>query len=197
MKTICTLAILVVAFHGNGQTGVYFDSTRAFRERYINTHEVVLGDNRKSLRFFPIDSNYCVQTRFTPIAGSPWFRMETSGTIRKVFRVYGILNLVLHDTSFRLQVYQSQNLMDDPQFADYLFIPFTDQTTGEESYEAGRYIDVTTTEINSPGFRLDFNKAYNPYCAYISNKYNCPLPPKENNLPVAIKAGEMKYGILH
>ncbi|HUR67248.1 MAG TPA: DUF1684 domain-containing protein, partial [Chitinophagaceae bacterium] len=60
-----------------------------------------------------------------------------------------------------------------------------------------RYIDATIAEMESGNYLLDFNKAYNPYCAYISNRYNCPVPPKENNLNVFIRAGEKKFGKDH
>lgn len=172
----------------------YADSLEAFRIRYSTNHEVVTGEDRQLLRFFPISKRYCVPARFEKIHEAPWFKMETSGTVMKGFRVYGILHFRIVDTVCKLSVYQSQNLLQDPQYGNYLFLPFTDKTSGEESYEVGRYIDLTITELENPDFLLDFNKAYNPYCAYISNKYNCPLPPKENALPVAIRAGEMKFG---
>ena len=80
-----------------------------------------------------------------------------------------------------------------PSYKDYLFLPFTDATTGNETYDAGRYIDLKIEDTRTPEVILDFNKAYNPYCAYVSDIYNCPIPPKENRLPVAIRAGEMKF----
>jgi uncharacterized protein (DUF1684 family) len=90
-------------------------------------------------------------------------------------------------------VYQSEELMKLPDYADYLFLPFTDATSGEESYANGRYIDLRIKDIGNNQYTIDFNKAYNPYCAYVSGKYNCPIPPAENNLAVAIRAGEMKF----
>ncbi len=87
--------------------------------------------------------------------------------------------------------------MQDPKFKDELFIPFTDLTSGESSYGGGRYIDINVNDIVGGSFELDFNKAYNPYCAYVTGKYNCPIPPKENNLSVAIQAGEKIFGKAH
>lgn len=194
---LATVSLLLSCSFASAQLEPYNDSLTAFRNRYITNHEVVTGDDRQALRFFPVNSSYCVPVRFEKIDEAPWFKMETSGTVKKGFRVYGILHFSIKDTACKLHVYQSQNLLQDPQYAHYLFLPFTDKTSGEESYEVGRYIDLTSTELESPGFLLDFNKAYNPYCAYISNKYNCPVPPKENDLPVAIRAGEMKFGPVH
>jgi uncharacterized protein (DUF1684 family) len=101
---------------------------------------------------------------------------------------------VLHDTALQLNIYQSQDLLGNDQYHDYLFLPFTDLTTGEESYATGRYLDFRIQDIHGDKLTIDFNKAYNPNCAYISNKYNCPVPPKENALPVGILAGEKAFG---
>ena len=83
------------------------------------------------------------------------------------------------------------------EYAESLFIPFTDLTCGEESYDNGRYIDLNIQDLESGSYIIDFTKAYNPYCAYISGVYNCPVPPAENNLVVAIRAGEKKYAASH
>lgn len=171
----------------------YMDSIQAFRNRYINEHEVVKGDDRQLMQFFPLNREYCLPARFEKVENAPWFSMPTSGSVKKPFRIYGILYFNLHDTASRLYVYQSQNLLSNPEYSHYLFIPFTDISNGESSYEAGRYIDLTIQEVEAAEFKLDFNKAYNPYCAYISNKYNCPIPPAENALPLLIAAGEMKF----
>ncbi len=80
------------------------------------------------------------------------------------------------------------------EYKDQLFLPFTDLTSGEESYAAGRYIDLIFDDILDNKVIIDFNKAYNPYCAYVSGKYNCPIPPRENSLNVAILAGEKNFG---
>jgi len=119
--------------------------------------------------------------------------METSGNMKQVFRVYGIIRFTLHDTALTLNIYQSQRLMAVAEYKDELFLPFTDLTSGEESYAAGRYIDLVFDDILDNKVVIDFNKAYNPYCAYASGKYNCPIPPRENNLNVAILAGEKNY----
>jgi uncharacterized protein (DUF1684 family) len=84
-------------------------------------------------------------------------------------------------------------LLKDPKYKDHLFIPFTDGTTYTETYGGGRYIDLSVNDIKNGKIELDFNKCYNPYCAYAGG-FNCPIPPVENRLPVAIKAGEKLYG---
>ncbi|MEP6597492.1 MAG: DUF1684 domain-containing protein [Ginsengibacter sp.] len=87
--------------------------------------------------------------------------------------------------------------MKNNQYKDYLFIPFIDGTTGETTYESGRYIDLKIVDIQNAIYFMDFNKAYNPYCAYVSSVYNCPVPPKENGIVVSIMAGEKKYAKSH
>jgi uncharacterized protein len=100
---------------------------------------------------------------------------------------------VLNGKPLQLNLYQSQSLMGNEEYKDYLFLPFTDETSGHGSYDGGRYIDITLGEIHDGKVVIDFNKAYNPYCAYVSGKYNCPIPPKENNLKVKIASGEKGF----
>ncbi len=175
----------------------YADSIGSYRKKYVKNHEVVKGDDKKDMHFFPVDKAYRIPARFKKVSQSPWFNMPTSSGALKEYRVYGILHFTLHDTALQLNVYQSRSLMNIREYADHLFIPFTDKTSGEESYENGRYIDLDMADLASVNYVLDFNAAYNPYCAYISGRYSCPIPPKENDLPVAIRAGEMKFGKVH
>src|ERR1700704_1549855 len=185
------------SINSSAQSNNYRDSIRSFIDSYIKTHEVVAGTESQWLRFFPVDENYRVQCVFEPVENSRWFKMETSGPVKKMYRTYGIAHFTLHDTLLKLNIYQSQSLMETKEYRDYLFIPFTDITSGNESYEGGRYFDFKSNDILNKKFELDFNKAYNPYCAYVSNRYSCPIPPKENDLPVAIRAGEMVFGRKH
>lgn len=172
----------------------YNDSIKTFIKNYVDKHEVVTGDDKKSLNFFPVNKNYRVIAQFERVKNGKWFTMETSGTTKKVYRAYGSIHFTIHDTAVRLNIYQSQQLMVVSEYKDYLFLPFTDLTSGEESYASGRYIDLTFNDILDNKVVIDFNKAYNPSCAYVSDKYNCPIPPRENNLNVAILAGEKNYG---
>lgn len=71
-----------------------------------------------------------------------------------------------------------------------LFIPFRDATSGAETYGAGRYVEAH--ELTPGRFEIDFNTAYNPYCAY-NDRWSCPLPPRENWLDVPIRAGELSF----
>lgn len=170
----------------------YMDSLRDFRKNYIQTHEVVKGDQRSNLDFFPIDLSYRVTCTFQRTPKGKWFAMSTSTGEKDIHRKYGVLHFSIHDTALTLNVYQSQNLLSSDNYRDYLFIPFMDLSSGMESYEGGRYLECFIKDIKNGKLVLDFNKAYNPYCAYTTG-YSCPVPPRENFLDFYIKAGEKKF----
>jgi len=109
-----------------------------------------------------------------------------TGEIRRGLR-YGYFDFQVSGQTCRLQVYR---LEDASGSVPSLFIPFRDATSGVETYASGRYIDLQ--ENTSGKYELDFNRAYNPYCAY-NSEFSCPIPPVENTLGVAIRAGEKKY----
>jgi uncharacterized protein (DUF1684 family) len=96
----------------------------------------------------------------------------------------------LNGVNYKLEVYQSPEVSRMPGYKDHLFVPFTDKTNGNETYEIGRYIDMVIPSGDE--VILDFNLAYNPYCSYNPN-YSCPIPPAANDLPIEIKSGEKKY----
>ena len=175
----------------------YTDSVETYFKKYVKEHEVVTGKDKELISFFPVNEKYRINCRFERTMNAPWFRMESSGPIKKNYRVYGIIHFTINDTVVALNIYQSQDLMTTTQYKDHLFIPFTDATSGEETYESGRYIDLEIKDIVDNKELIDFNKAYNPYCAYVSGKYNCPIPPAENRLTVAIRAGEKAFGKTH
>ena len=171
----------------------YKDSLQTYLDRYVKDHEVVEGADKKYFQFYPINENFRVTARFEKATNNKWFSMETSGLQKKTYRVYGTVTFTFHDTLVKADIYQSQNLMADSKYKDYLALMFTDKTTGDDTYEAGRYIDLDIDDIKNNQLVIDFNKAYNPYCAYVKGKYNCPIPPRENYLPIAIEAGEKNF----
>lgn len=140
----------------------------------------------KSLDFFPIDTNYRVVARLELIENSEPFKMKTTTDRLPVYKLYAIATFKIKGDQHTLHIYQNQKLIITDEFSDYLFLPFTDQTNGDSTYGGGRYIDLKIPEENT--VIIDFNKAYNPYCTY-NHKYSCPIPPNENDLKIAIKAG--------
>ncbi len=146
----------------------------------------------ESLDFFPPDTNYVVTAKLVRTPESLPFLMPTNTGRTSKEVVYGIVTFTLHGKEHSLEVYQNPELMEDRDFEDYLFLPFSDQTNGKETYGGGRYLDLRVPEANT--LVLDFNRAYNPYCAY-NKKYSCPLVPAVNNLEIAVFAGvkDFKY----
>ncbi len=139
-----------------------------------------------TLDFFSIDSNYRIKANFKLHKDPKIVQIQTTTDRVSLYKKYGIANFKIDGKSYALQVYQDQELINKPGYKDHLFVPFVDKTCGNESYGGGRYLDVKQPKDGI--IVLDFNKAYNPYCAY-NDEYSCPIPPRENHLNVAIKAG--------
>jgi uncharacterized protein len=144
----------------------------------------------KHLNYYPIDLKYRVNAKFTRTENQPMFKMKTTTTRLPEYTKYGEVTFSLDGQDYKLNVYQSPDIMKMPGYEDYLFIPFTDTTNGNETYDVGRYIEFRIP--TSEDVIVDFNQCYNPYCSY-SPTYSCPIPPAENDLPIAIPAGEKKF----
>ncbi len=140
----------------------------------------------KGLSYFPPDPSYKVPARLYRFDKPEPVFMATSTGSRQSYVRYGTFNFELKGTRLQLIVFKSA---EDP-FARSLFVPFSDETSGSETYGSGRYLDLE--EQGGDDYEMDFNMAYNPYCDY-NDQYTCPIPPKENRLPIRILAGEKKY----
>jgi uncharacterized protein (DUF1684 family) len=116
--------------------------------------------------------------------------MQTTTSRLSNERVYGVLSFELQGQTFELNVYQGKDLMKEEGFTDYLFLPFLDNTNGDATYGGGRYIDLRIPLDKE--LEIDFNTAYNPYCAY-NEKYSCPIVPRENYLDMEVRAGVKKF----
>jgi uncharacterized protein (DUF1684 family) len=120
------------------------------------------------------------------------FEMPTYSGLTRAYRKYGNVFFVYEKDSFHLAVYENLTLRNNPAYQDYLFLPFKDRSNGVSTYGGGRYLNVSKKDVDDGATIVDFNKAYNPWCAF-SDGFNCPIPPIENHLPVSITAGEKKY----
>ena len=140
----------------------------------------------KGLDFFKFDSTYIVTAHLKRTPDTEWFDMKTTTSRVSPERIYGILTFELKGETYTLNVYQGKDVMTREGLEDYLFLPFLDDTNGEESYGGGRYIDLRIPEGDT--IEIDFNKAYNPYCAY-NDKYSCPIVPRVNYLALNVRAG--------
>lgn len=146
-----------------------------------------------SLNFYSPDLKYRVTATFTKVKKLKKFKMKTSTDRKPEYAKYGEVHFKINDVSYKLNVYQNIEFSKKAGFEKYLFLPFTDLTNGETTYGGGRYIDLEIPEEKT--IVIDFNKAYNPYCAY-AHRYSCPIPPAENFLNVKIEAG-VKDGLIY
>lgn len=144
------------------------------------------------LEYFAPDLAYRVKTRFERIKGSKPFEIQTSNPNRdKTFVPYAKLYFTLQGKDQVLTAYKNLELPPIGKYKDHLFLPFTDLTSGESTYGGGRYIDLTIPKEEY--FVLDFNLCYNPYCAYRSDGWSCPIPPEENFMEIEVPAGVKAY----
>lgn len=150
------------------------------------------GADLDDLRFFEPNESYKVQCTFERTPNEKPFDLPTYSGITKPYRKYGVLSFEVNGTAQTLAVYQSIKHLSHPLYKDYLFLPYRDLTNDETTYGGGRYIDLKISEVEGEQVYIDFNKTYNPWCSY-SDGYNCPIPPSENSLDIAIEAGEKAY----
>jgi uncharacterized protein (DUF1684 family) len=134
------------------------------------------------LSYFPIDENYAVPAELELSPDRSRLQIPTStGKLRDYQRI-GSLKFSLNGQRMQLTAFSEVG-----QRVSRLFVPFADATSGEETYAAGRYIEIDPTATGI--YVVDFNGAYHPFC-YYNQEYDCPFPPAENRLPIPIRAGE-------
>lgn len=185
-------AILISNFSGFSQT--YMEELRSKRVLHMaelldTSKHILTADEAahfQGLAYFEIDTSYILKAHFKLDKGK-WFEMPTTTARKPIYRRYGFVEFELNGIQHQLTVYQNKALRKKSGLEDYLFIPFNDLTNGKESYGGGRYLDFRIPKTSSVA--LDFNLAYNPYCAY-ADRYSCPIPPAENKLLIEIRAGE-------
>ena len=148
------------------------------------------------VQFYAPDSTYFVTATVDLTPKAEPFEMPTYNGKTRTHVSYAILSFVLKGKKQQLTLYRNLNIIRLPEYRDYLFLPFKDATSAKETYGGGRYMDLRKGDIQDGHVTLDFNKAYNPYCAY-QEGYPCPIPPKNNVLSVAVEAGEKAYGKEH
>lgn len=166
---------------------------KTYKKNFLkNDHSPLDKKGVKQLAFFKADATYQSLCSFQRTEDAKPFEMATYSGITKPYIKYGTATCPINGREVELAIYQSLKLRKMPMYRDYLFIPFKDDTNGELTYGGGRYMDISMKDIQKNEVVLDFNKAYNPYCAY-SDGYNCPVPPLENHLDMEILVGEKAY----
>ena len=135
------------------------------------------------LPYYPIDPDYAVPAALSLADERPVFEMPTSTGATRSMQLVGVLEFSLLGAPRSLGAF----VPEGTQQITSLFVPFADLTTGDGTYSAGRYLDIDTTTTGY--YTIDFNQAYNPYCAY-NESYECPFPPPPNRLNASVLAGE-------
>lgn len=194
-KPIFTLLFLLLAQMSFGQR--YEEKMATFRKKY---KEDFIREERSPLkakdtgfiRFYPINSNYAVWAELSLTPNAPVFDMLTHSGKKQQYRQYAIATFKIKSKIYNLNIYQSLKLIAKEEMKDHLFLPFNDLTNYKSTFGGGRYIDLSVIDIRNNKILLDFNKCYNPYCAY-KEGYSCPIPPSENRLNTRIEAGEQLF----
>ncbi|MEP0264613.1 DUF1684 domain-containing protein [Dokdonia sp.] len=168
-------------------------------EVYQNPETSILSKKQlkdfRGLEFYPIDVKFRVSATFTKTPNATPFDMALSSGRTREYVMYGIAKFTIEGKLFTLPIYQNTYYREHPEheYGQSLFLPFTDYTSGDGSYGGGRYIDMELSDIVDDKLIIDFNKNYNPYCAYTTG-YSCPIPPEYNDLTIRIEAGVKDFG---
>lgn len=162
-------------------------------DQYLDPEDSPLGaSNIESFKesgghkFFPIDSKYKVVATLDTTNFKKDIGFETSTERIAMYDKIGVAEFEIDSVKYALSIFESHYYREHEAFNDDLFLPYTDLTNSETTYGGGRYIDLKRSGTDQ--IIIDFNKSYNPYCAYSTN-YSCPVPPRENFLEVKVEAG--------
>ncbi|HMP99297.1 MAG TPA: DUF1684 domain-containing protein [Cyclobacteriaceae bacterium] len=185
---------LIYALQGGQTTQDYYASIKKEREEKDRFMRVSSESPFKEaelaftgLKYYDPDVRYKVTARLIPIREKQLRTLSTNDGLEKRYMEYAYAEFEIGNYTQRLLILE---IIDMGPYRGTLFLAFGDATSAKETYGAGRYIDIKKPAGNT--LVLDFNTAYNPYCAY-AEEFSCPLPPKENLLEVAIRAGEKNY----
>ena len=186
---------VIYSFKGSSDQSAYIGEIKKEREdkdRFMQTSkESPFASNPEdytTLSYYTPDPKYRIIADLTPVQDKKMVVLATNDGKEQRFIEYAFAEFDLDGLHHKLLILE---VMDSGPFRGKLFFAFGDETSAVETYGAGRYLDLQKVPGSST-ILLDFNKAYNPYCAYISN-YSCPLPPSQNLLSIPIKAGEKTY----
>lgn len=183
------VVVLIVAVTFVGSEGNYKEQIEELRLKYQDNLKVIDDSPFKEqeflgLKYYEPNSDYVVDAERVGLKDGEIITLATSSGATQKYIKIALLVFEIQDVTDTLTLLQ--NIADPSD----LFLPFTDETSGGETYGAGRYLPIEP--MSGAEIELDFNRAFNPYCAY-SDKYSCPMPPRENHIKVAIAAGEKNY----
>ena len=162
---------------------------KQFKYLRFNIDSPLTDEQKKDfnkLSFYPVLPEFKVRAKMIPVEQVQMLMLPLSDGSEEKYLKHSFAEFELQGKTYRLILLQALKEVDRRNF----FLAFADKTSGEETYGGGRYLNLRQDGKNS--ITIDFNLAYNPYCAY-NPDFACPLPPKENILDVAIYAGEKEY----
>lgn len=194
IAAIALIAILIYSFGDNSSESynAQIVQERKDKDRYMQTSEESpfegIDEPFAPLKYFPPDERFRIIATLRRVDEKKVRVLATSDASEVRYLEYAWAEFDLDDRKNRLLILE---IMDEGPDKGSLFLAFGDRTSADETYGAGRYLDVSKVP-GSTTVELDFNNAYNPYCAY-NESYSCPFPPAENLLDVAIRAGEKTY----
>lgn len=192
---IAVIALTIYSLQGGKSASDYqafIDNDRKDKEEFMKSGDgsPFLKDTIpfQGLKYFPLNEKFNIKAKLEPIEEKKVVLLGTSDGIEQKYLEYAHAIFTLDGVQNKLLILE---VMDMGPQRGKLFLAFADETSGIETYGAGRYLDVKKVPTATT-MELDFNLAYNPYCAYVDN-FSCPFPPKENLLKVAVLAGEKSY----
>lgn len=198
-KKIISVVLLSIfqVLNGHAQSNGYADSIIRwqihYKQEFIQNPQSPLSSSEvHRIEFFTPNPAFRIRAHLIPSKNLSPITIRTEDGQTQNFIKYGILQFSLNNRKLQLTLFRSVSLMQSASYRNLLFLPFYDKTNGTLTYEGGRYVDIDLRDIKNQQVIIDFNKAYNPYCAY-SGGYSCPLPPPGNSLPIKIYAGELAF----
>lgn len=203
-----TLIVIVLFAAGCSYSGIpeptdsgYENEVKEFRQKKDQQFKdtartpfpAEVAENFDQLNYYDIEKDYVVWAQFERTESGDPFVMPTTGSKEPYYVKYGKLKFTLNGKKEDLTIYRNLGGSEAEQTRNYLFVPFKDLTNGETTYAGGRYLDMDLPLYNGQLVKLDFNRAYNPFCVYNYSEYDCPIPPEANHLDIGIEAGEKMY----
>jgi uncharacterized protein len=195
IAAVVVIVSLIYSITGSGDQTAYIEEINKEREekdRFMKSSKespfASKPEDYHGLLYYPPDPRYRIIADLNPIESKEIITLSTNTGEEQQYQQYAFAEFDLDGYHHKLLILE---VMGSGPFRGKLFFAFGDETSAVETYGAGRYLDLEKVS-GSATITLDFNKAYNPYCAYISN-YSCPLPPSQNLLTIPIKAGEKTY----
>lgn len=173
-------------------TNMEEERQEAIQSLWQSDRQPILAEDTTHLNYFEPDIQYRRPCSLIKTPDSKPFEISTYSGLVRSYKTYGKVIIPFGEKDITLELYQNEALSKKSHYEDYLFLPFKDLTNGNATYGGGRYLNLKISELEEKGCVIDFNKAYNPWCAY-RDGFNCPIPPSANHLQVAINAGEKMF----